>query len=115
MSAVAIGNAITFLIGIPFLFFTNPVFTAKSILFIIILGIFQLGIPYMLFAKASETCPPLTCCLLSAIEPLLNPVWVLLFYGEKPGFFALLGGAVVIGTITLWCVLGDRKKEKEAA
>lgn len=112
MSAVAIGHAITFLIGIPFLFFTNPVITAKSILFIIILGIFQLGIPYVLLAHASGWCPPLVCSLLGALEPLLNPVWVAIFDGEVPGVMALVGAVVVIVTITVWCIHNGREEAK---
>ena len=53
----------------------------------------------------SRMCPPLACCLLGALEPLLNPLWVLVFYGERPGVFALVGGAVVIATVTLWSIL----------
>ena len=53
-------------------------------------------------------------CLLGAVEPLLNPVWVLIFYGEKPGVFALIGGVVVIVTITVWCIKGQEKAPKEA-
>ena len=58
---------------------------------------------------------PLACCLLGALEPLLNPLWVLIFYGEKPGIYALIGGAVVIATVTLWSVLPSLAAGKEAA
>ena len=57
-------------------------------------------------------CPPLACCLLGAVEPLLNPVWVFLFDGERPGLFALMGSVIVIVSVTLWCIFG---KEKAAA
>ena len=52
--------------------------------------------------------------MLGAVEPLLNPVWVLIFYGEKPGVFALIGGVVVIVTITVWCIKGQEKAPEEA-
>ena len=53
--------------------------------------------------------------LLSALEPLLNPVWVLLFDGEKPGPMALIGGAVVIAAVTLWTVYGHLHPAKAEA
>ena len=59
--------------------------------------------------------PPLVCSLIGALEPLLNPVWVFLFTGERPGLFALIGGAVVIVTITAWCIRRDRAGASEAA
>lgn len=111
LSAIVIANALTFLVSIPFLFLTQPVFTGQSVLCILILGIVQLGIPYVLLAKAAEYCPPLACSLLGAVEPLLNPVWVFLFDGEAPGVWALAGGAVVIVTISLWCVYNDRQEK----
>ena len=78
-------------------------------------GVVQLGIPYVLYGIAVKNCPPLVCSLIGALEPLLNPVWVFLFTGERPGLFALLGGAVVIVTITAWCIRRDRAGASEAA
>ena len=69
----------------------------------------QLGISYILYVKASVFCPPLACCLLGAVEPLLNPVWVFLFDGERPGLFALIGSVIVIVSITVWCIFGKEK------
>jgi len=113
MSAVEIGHILTFLIGLPFVFTTNPEFTLQPVLFVIILGIAQLGIPYVLLAHASGWCPPLVCALLGALEPLLNPVWVAIFDGEMPGVLAMVGGAIVIVTITLWCVWSGKKEKVE--
>ena len=79
----------------------------------VLLGVVQLGIPYVLLAKAAEHCPPLACCLLGAVEPLLNPLWVFLLDGEAPGPRALAGGAVVIVTITVWSVWKAKHPEAE--
>ena len=57
--------------------------------------------------------PPLVCALLGALEPLLNPVWVAIFDGEMPGVLAMVGGAIVIVTITLWCVWSGKKEKVE--
>ena len=83
----------------------SPTITAS----ILTLGIFQLGISYILYVKASKYCPPLACCLLGALEPLLNPVWVAIFDGERPGIWALIGGVIVVASITVW--LATDKKE----
>ena len=116
LSSVLIGEAFTFLVGVPFLFLYPPAVTAVPAALIVILGIFQLGIPYILYSLAAGKCSPLACCLLGALEPLLNPLWVLIFYGEKPGVFALIGGAVVIATVTVWSMLpsfAGKRKEAE--
>ncbi len=114
-SAILIGQMTAFLIGLPFLIATKPEFSGLPVLYIIILGVFQLGIPYILYGKASEFCPPLACCLLGAVEPLLNPIWVLIFDGEKPGIFALIGGIIVIISVTVWCAAGNKKQEENHA
>lgn len=111
MSSILIGQTLTFLCGVPLLFTTHPAFSALPVLYVVILGVVQLGIPYVLCARAAEHCPPLACSLLGALEPLLNPIWVFLFDGEAPGVFALAGGAVVIVTVTLWCIFGQRAPE----
>jgi len=104
MGGMLLGHLFTAVVGIPFTFFTVTPVNSSSILCVLALGIIQLGIPYILLAISSKNCPPLACSLLGAVEPLLNPVWVFLFSGEAPGVFALIGGAVVITSVTIWCV-----------
>lgn len=114
ITGVLIANMLAFIAGIPFVFVTKPEFSALPVLFIVLLGVFQLGIPYILLSMAAEHCPPLACSLLGALEPLLNPLWVFIFDGEAPGVFALAGGVLVITTITLWCVYNDRRAKADA-
>lgn len=113
-SAIFLGQLTAFIIGLPAIVITQPVFTTAAVIRIVILGVFQLGIPYILFAKASEYCPPLACSLLGAVEPLLNPVWVFLFDGERPGLFALIGAVIVVASVTVWCAFGNKKEEQNA-
>ena len=110
-SAMLVGQAVAFIFGLPFIITTKPEISALPVLYIIILGVLQLGIPYILYGRAAEHCPPLACSLLGAVEPLLNPVWVLIFDGEKPGLFALIGGVIVIVSVTVWCIAGSKDSE----
>ncbi len=110
-SGILNGQALTFLVGLPFFLFSRPAITPTAVGAILVLGVFQLGLAYVLYVKASRYCPPLACCLLGAVEPLLNPVWVFLFNGERPGVFALIGAVVVIASITVWSIYGQEKQE----
>ena len=114
MSAVELGHLLTFLVGLPVLLTTPTPVSGRIVLCLLTLGIFQLGIPYVLLAHASGWCPPLVCSLLGALEPLLNPVWVALFDGEVPGPLALVGGVIVIAVITVWYIR-DEKTERQSA
>ena len=66
------------------------------------LGIFQIGIAYILFIKGvTGGTRPLDASIIGFIEPLLNPVWVFLFVGEQPSNWAILGGAIIIATVVV--------------
>lgn len=114
-SSIALGHLFTFFIGLPFIIATKPVISALAVESILILGIFQLGISYILYVKSTEYCPPLACCLLGVVEPLLNPVWVLIFNGERPGILAFIGAAIVLISVTVWCATGQNKNSEEQA
>ena len=104
MSGILIAHAVTLLIGLPIGIPQTTEIAGIEILYVIILGVFQLGIPYVLYGIASKDCPPLACSLIGMLEPLLNPVWVAIFIGEMPGPFALVGAVIIIGTVSWWCV-----------
>lgn len=108
ISGIFFGQLLTAAAGLPFLFFGENTINVGFVLWLAVLGIFQLGIPYVLMTEASKHCPPLACSLISVAEPLLNPVWVAVFYGEIPGVFAFVGGAVVIAAVTIWCIFKDK-------
>ena len=68
---------------------------------IVYLGVFQIAVAYVLVTSALRHIPALEASLILLIEPVLNPVWAWLFQGERPGPWALLGGAIILGATTL--------------
>lgn len=113
MTGILLAHCLTTIIGTPLGLAATTSATGMEILYIVILGIFQLGIPYLLFSIATRDCPPLACSLIAMLEPLLNPVWVAIFVGELPGLFALAGAVVIIITVTWWCVTDNKKSVQE--
>lgn len=113
MSSILIGNIITAAVGIPFMLVYKTEVTLLSAIWVVVLGVFQLGLPYILYGLSARICSPLMCSLIGALEPLLNPVWVFLFDGEAPGVFALVGGVIVIVTVTVWCIWQGRASHGE--
>ena len=112
LSGIMTGAVMAFIVGAPFTaVFETPV-SAQIILTIIAMGLLQLALPYIIYSAALKRCPPLACSLIGSIEIVLNPVWVLLLVGEKPGMWALIGGAVILVTITVWCALDVAKANK---
>ena len=64
-----------------------------------LLGLGQIGLPYVLYGLAVPRLTAMEGALLPTLEPILNPVWVALFTGETPGRLALVGGAFVLGSV----------------
>lgn len=98
--SVFYGNLIIVLLMIPFLLNEPPQPNATDILAVSFLGVFQIGIAYILFTKGiSEGVRSLDASIIGFVEPLLNPVWVFLFVGERPSLWALIGGAIIISAV----------------
>jgi drug/metabolite transporter, DME family len=72
------------------------------------MGIVQIALPYALFAWALQRVPGPEASLLTLIEPVLNPVWVALFVGERPGPATLLGGGLILVALLLRSVIWSR-------
>jgi drug/metabolite transporter (DMT)-like permease len=104
-----LGNIITFAIGLPFFFISVP--SWKSIFALLILGVFQLGISYILYTIAIPHISALEAVLIPVIEPLLNPIWVFWFTGELPGGYGIIGGVVVILAIVIRGIYQTKKSK----
>lgn len=108
VSGTFFAHVLTAIVGIPFIFFTKNNLNGEAVFYIALLGVVQLGIPYILLCYASRHINPIASSLLSVIEPLLNPVWVAVFNGEMPGAMAFAGGIIILVTITVWCILSNK-------
>jgi len=104
-----LGNILTFIIALPFL--GQVQFDFKNVMIIVFLGVFQLGISYILYVNSLKYITALEAILLTVIEPLLNPLWVYIFTGEAPGILAIIGGIIVITAIIMRNVYITRKED----
>jgi drug/metabolite transporter, DME family len=60
------------------------------------LGIVQMGLPYILFARGLKHIPGHEATGIALVEPLLVPVWVYLAWGDKPAWWTLVGGGLIL-------------------
>lgn len=97
---VIYGNFLLAVVTAPTGVSTIPTMTPLDWFAVVFLGVFQIGIAYILFIKGVHGgTRPLDASLIGFIEPLLNPVWVFLFVGERPSQWAILGGAIILTAI----------------
>jgi drug/metabolite transporter (DMT)-like permease len=103
-----LAHALTFAISIPFILRSGtPDMTGG--LGLLLLGVFQMGIPSVLYGRGVRGVTAISAALITMLEPVLNPVWVAVFVGEYPSSRAIAGGCVIVACVTLRTVFKARK------
>jgi drug/metabolite transporter, DME family len=109
-SAVTWGNVFLALVLLPFVA-NDLALTARSFAALSFLGIFQIGFAYAAFVKGLKDVTATQASLTGMLEPVANPIWVLLFLGERPSRYALIGGAIVLMAIAWHTMQGEPATE----
>lgn len=81
---------------------------------LLFLGVFQLALAYLLMARGLKEATAIEASLLMLLEPVLSPVWTFLLAGERPGRWAIAGGAVIL-LATAWRTVAARTALRPAA
>jgi drug/metabolite transporter (DMT)-like permease len=110
LSAVILGNALASLVALPAAW-PFPAAPAAAWATLVYLGVFQIGLAYVLFTQAIRRVSALEASLLLLVEPVLNPLWAWLVLGEGPGLATLTGGAVIVGATALRAITDSRGKQ----
>jgi drug/metabolite transporter (DMT)-like permease len=97
LSAVVAGNTIAFLACLPFAL-PFPAGRAADWIVIGYLGVFQIGVAYLLVTSGLRRVSALEASVLLLVEPALNPVWSWLVHNERPGRWAIAGGVLILAT-----------------
>ncbi len=94
-AVVIAGNLLAFAVCLPM---AIPVQHARSsdAAVLLYLGLFQISLAYLFLTRSLRDVPGLEASTLLLIEPVLNPTWTWMIYGERPGSSALLGGLLII-------------------
>ena len=111
------GNLIVVLICAP-AFFTaaGRGISAEDFGRIAYLGIVQIGFAYLLFTLAmARGVRSLDAGICGYIEPVLNPVWVFLFIGERPSGWAIVGGAIIVASVVVHMLIETKSKGGKAS
>ena len=110
--SMLLSHIISFLISVPFIIMYPPVLTASKVLPIVFMGIIQIGCASLLFSYGLKRISAVQSMLTATIEPLLNPVWVLVFTGETPSVLAVSGGAIILSAVLLSSLIGYKRSIK---
>ncbi len=111
-SAIFWGNLITIGITLP-TYIASATPSAEQWGMLLFLGFIQIGVGYLLFTYGLKRVLAIEGSLLAMLEPILNPVWVFIGYGEMPSRFAMLGGVIIILMLTVRTVVVERERLKK--
>ncbi len=112
LASVFWGDVLSAVIGLPFVL-TQPSLSPSGLTALVVLGVFQVALAYILLTEGLKTTPAVTASLVSGIEPVLNPILVAVFYHETVGPLALAGAVIVVGSIVLYNILLARLVKDE--
>lgn len=77
------------------------------------LGVIQIGVAYLFFTLAmARGVRSLDAGIIGYIEPVLNPIWVFLFLGERPSTWAILGGGIIVAAVVVHMATDARAKRE---
>ena len=102
--SILLGNILTLIIGLPIII-SETSFNLHSTILILVLGIIQLGAPYIFYTTAIKHVTALDAIIFPVIEPILNPILVFFILGEALGPWAFLGGLLVLGSVVFRGIL----------
>ena len=97
VTSIILGNIIVAVAGAPFMLQTS--LGVGDGWRLLLLGTVQLGLPYVFYAAAIKHVTALEATLIPLLEPVLNPLWVMLALGERPGPWAIVGAALVLAAV----------------
>ena len=111
LSSCFLGQLAAGLVFTPLCFretdFSGPVMAS-----VIALGVIQVGGAYILLSIGIRHTPPVTACLITGMEPVLNPLLVAAFYGERITALSVIGCVIVVSTVFMYNVwLAKRNRE----
>jgi drug/metabolite transporter (DMT)-like permease len=109
-AAVTWGNVGLTLALLPFVA-NDLALTPKSFFALLFLGVFQIGLAYAFFVRGLKHVTATEASLTGMLEPVANPIWVLLFLGERPSASAIAGGAIVLAAIAWHSSQGEPAAE----
>jgi DME family drug/metabolite transporter len=97
------------LLILPFAFLLGDLLvSARSLGYLVFMGVVQFGVPYYLFTLGLARIPAYQGALITLAEPVLVPVWTYLAVGEKVPVPTASGGAVIMLALVLFVLVAKQ-------
>lgn len=111
---VAIAHLATAGVIFPYVAYRNQWPGGPQLCVLAMFGVFQMGLPYVFFARGLRTITSQEATGIGLLEPVLLPVWVWLAWREAPAASTLVGGGLILAGLVLRYVIIPQLKRREA-
>lgn len=106
--SLMLAHMLTVAVALPFVIRSGAP-SLTSVGGLALLGVFQMGIPSVLYGRGMRGVSAVGAAIITMLEPALNPLWVALIIGEFPSSRAILGGCIILFCVTARTVLKAEK------
>jgi len=98
---IVLNHAVGGLVLLPWVFSVDINLRTDQWILAAVLGVLQMGIPYILFARGLRSVRTQEAALLSLLEPVLNPVWVWLVWDLSATSETWIGGTLILSGLAI--------------
>ena len=105
-ASIFYGNVLVAIFCIPFILNMQQ-FSVTDFAMVSFLGVFQIAFAYALFSYGLKKIKAVEASIISMFEPVLNPIWVFIGYGEVPSYWAIAGGIIIVTAITTRTIISS--------
>ncbi|PKA43762.1 EamA/RhaT family transporter [Rhizobium sullae] len=98
LGVVMLSNIVTMVFAA--LMATSLAVSLREVAILACFGLFQMALGLILFSVGARSLPSAQVALITTLEAPLSPLWVWLFFDDRPKIATVLGGAVVLCTTT---------------
>jgi drug/metabolite transporter (DMT)-like permease len=112
---IALNHLVTAIVLAPFAFGGSHFPSGIQWLLLAGLGMVQMGLPYVCFARGLRSIPGHEAAGIGLVEPILVPLWVFLAWGDKPAWWTLAGGGFILAGLAVRYLMPARRLELKHA
>jgi drug/metabolite transporter (DMT)-like permease len=98
---VAVAHLVTAAAIFPYVAYLDQWPTIRQLPVLAGFGLFQMALPYVIFARGLRTITSQEATVIGLLEPVLLPVWVYLAWGEVPAAWTVIGAALILAGLVL--------------
>jgi len=98
---VVVNHLLTAAILLPYILVRNIWPTPWQLVVLAAFGFFQMGLPYLFFARGLRAISSQEATGIGLLEPILLPIWVYLKWHEVPAEWTLIGGGLILAGLVL--------------